>query len=164
MSATAIIQLMERLIELHEELIETAQKKVDLIKTGDMRSLETLVREESKLTRKLETTELLRQKVVRTFLLEKGEVTENATISDVKLFVTDVEKETLVQVQMKLVSLVEKLREQNNLNQSLIEESLRFVNLSLDLLRPHKEDISYHPNSKEDEPYDTGHSIFDSKA
>ncbi|MCL7746741.1 flagellar protein FlgN [Halalkalibacter alkaliphilus] len=164
MSLNAVIQLIERLIEIHEKLYSMAKKKVEPIKKGDMPVLGALVREESKLIRMLQTTELMRGKVVRTFLLEKGEVKEDATISDVMKLASADEKKKLDELQKKLRAQVKMLKEQNDLNQELIEESLRFVNLSLDLIVPHKEDISYNPKERDDEPYETGHSLFDSKA
>ncbi|MFC0559283.1 flagellar protein FlgN [Halalkalibacter alkalisediminis] len=164
MSIKAITQLLERLIEVHEHLLELATKKVEPIKKGDMKVLEAIVREESKLAHKLQTTEMLRSKIVRTFLLEQGEAKEAVTMSDVKRFATAEEKLQLEQLQRKLVDDVQKLKTQNELNQELIEESLRFVNLSLDLMLPHKEDVSYNPRSQDDEPYENNHSLFDSKA
>ncbi|WP_227937248.1 flagellar protein FlgN [Alkalihalobacillus deserti] len=164
MSIKAITQMMERLIEIHEPLHDLAVKKVEPIKKGDMKVLEAIVREEAKLAYKLQTTEMLRSKVVRTFLLEQGEAKEAVTMSDVKRFATVEEKLQLEQLQLKLVDDVQKLKTQNEMNQELIEESLRFVNLSLDLMLPHKEDVSYDPRSRDDEPFENAHSIFDSKA
>ncbi|KHF39620.1 flagellar protein FlgN [Halalkalibacter okhensis] len=164
MSLTAITQLIERLIEIHEGLLDLATKKVEPIKRSDMPTLEKLVREESKLAHKLQTTEMLRAKVVRTFLEEKGEVKEDATLTDVKKYGTEAQQQRLDDLQTKLVGYVVSLKEQNELNQSLIEESLRFVNLSLDLMIPHKEDVSYNPRDREDRPMEGNHSLFDSKA
>lgn len=164
MSVKAISQLMERLIEIHELLLEMAINKVDPIKKGDMKALEAIVREESKLAHKLQTTEMLRSKVVRTFLFEQGEAKEAVTMSDVKKFATAEENLQLEELQFKLIELVQTLKTQNELNQELIEESLRFVNLSLDLMLPQKEDISYNPRSRDDDSYENNHSLFDSKA
>ncbi|GAE33028.1 flagellar protein FlgN [Halalkalibacter akibai] len=164
MSIKAITQMVERLIDIHEQLIDLAAKKTELIKQNNMKALELLVREESKLAHKLQTTELLRSKTVKTFLLEQGEAKENVTISDVKAFATEEEKQILDQHQDQLIKHVVELKTLNQLNQELIEESLRFVNLSLDLMLPHKEDVSYNPLDHEDRPFEHGRSLFDSKA
>ncbi|MCM3716129.1 flagellar protein FlgN [Alkalihalobacillus oceani] len=165
MSVKAITELLEALITIHHELNKAAGQKVELIKKGDMPALEELVRAEAKLVRKAQATESMREKVVRTFLLSKGKVTENATLAEVKEWATTEEREQLDALQQQLVTELHLLKRQNELNQQLIEESLRFVNLSLDLMVPHQEDISYkRPNERDDQPYDTGHSLFDSKA
>ncbi|MBP3950041.1 flagellar protein FlgN [Bacillus suaedae] len=164
MSLQAIVQLLERIDEIHHQLLTIAESKIEKIKSGDMPSIEALVREETKLVRKLETTEVLRSRVVQTFLQEKGEATENATISDIKNYVTETEQQQLSKLQEAIIAQAVNLKTVNDLNQSLIEESLRFVNLSLDLMVPHKEDISYSPRHRDDKPFERGRSLFDSKA
>ncbi|ARK32099.1 flagellar protein FlgN [Halalkalibacter krulwichiae] len=164
MSIKAITQLIERLFEIHEQLYHLAVDKLEPIKKGDMKALEQIVREESKLAHKLQTTEMLRQKVVRTYLFEQGEAKEGATMTDVKRYATKEEAEKLELLQQQLLDYAQKLKQQNELNQDLIAESLRFVNLSLDLMVPHQEDVSYHPHEHEDRPIGNGRSIFDSKA
>ncbi|TWI59945.1 flagellar protein FlgN [Halalkalibacter nanhaiisediminis] len=165
MSMKAIVEIIESLTGIHKELYTLGEQKVEPIKKGDMSALEVLVREESKLVRKLQATEGLRTKVVKNFLMTKGEVTENATMTDIRKYATKEEEQQLEQIQNELLNQVQNLKRQNELNQLLIEESLRFVNLSLDLMVPHKEDISYkRPHEQDDSRYDTGHSLFDSKA
>ena len=166
MSVKAITELLESLAMIHHELNQAAGQKVELIKKGDMPALEELVRAEAKLARKAQATEAMREKVVRTFLVSKGRVTENATLAEIKEWATAEEREQLDALQQRLLTEIHALKRQNELNQQLIEESLRFVNLSLDLMVPYQEDISYkRPNEhNEDQPYDTGRSLFDSKA
>lgn len=165
MSIKVITELMESLMTIHGDLYTLGQRKIEPIKKGDMSALEVLVREETKLVRKLQSTEALRTKAVRTFLISKGEVTENATMTDVRKFATNEEQQQLERLQAELMEHVQNLKAQNELNQLLIEESLRFVNLSLDLMVPHKEDVSYkRPKERDDNRFDTGHSLFDSKA
>lgn len=161
----SIIKCMETLLAIHEELLLIGRQKVELVKKGDMTTLETLVREETKLIQKLQITERVRTEHVQKLLKNKGEIKENATLTDVKKFATAGEKDQLEQLQDKLFIAVQEVKKQNAFNQQLIEESLRFVNLSLDLIVPHSEDISYKkPGDQDDDRYETGHSLFDSKA
>ncbi|WP_088104282.1 flagellar protein FlgN [Halalkalibacter urbisdiaboli] len=160
-----IIQSLAELIRIHQQLNELASKKVDSIKQGDMPALEALVREESKLASKLRTTELMREKQVHAFFAEQGEANEHATISSMIALVSSDEANLLQRLQKVLVQEVNELKKQNELNQSLIQESLQFVNLSLDLLIPNAEDVSYkRPQAREERSYEPSHSIFDSKA
>ncbi|WP_100405460.1 flagellar protein FlgN [Bacillus solitudinis] len=165
MSAKQIIQSLAELIRVHQQLNEAAIKKMDFIKKGDMSALETLVREESKLVSKLRITELIREKQVLTFFNEQGKVTEDVTIGAMLPLLNEDEQSTLAKLQKALVQEVTILKRQNERNQSLVEESLRFVNLSLDLLMPSAEDISYtRPHEREDQATDYKHSTFDSRA
>lgn len=159
-----IIASMATLLSIYEKLYALGIKKVDLIKKGDMAQLDVAIREETTLVHKLQLTETMREKQVMTFLQSKGKKIKNATVTDVIAYVEKEEKQTLRSLQENLVECMQKVQRQNEHNKQLIEESLRFVNLSLDLMIPYKEDISYGRPEDEDERIETGHSLFDSKA
>src|SRR5699024_5672202 len=109
--------------------------------------------------------ETIRGRQAEAYLQKHGEGNEEATMSEVKKHATTDEKEMLDQLQEELLIVILQLKRQNEFNQQLIEESLAFVNLSLDLMVPHQEDISYkRPDDEEHDRYDRGHSLFDSKA
>ncbi len=156
---------METLLTIHHELLTISVEKVELIKNGDAAALEALIRTEAKLARKIQINDTLRMKQVQAILAKKGKMKENATITDVKEFATEAEKEQLDHIQEQLLLAIHQLKTHNDLNQELITESLRFVNLSLDLIVPYKEDISYSRRQEDDDDrFLTGHSLFDSKA
>ncbi|NEU30261.1 flagellar protein FlgN [bacterium LRH843] len=167
MSVKAILDCMENLVTVHEELAQIGKEKVEPIKKGDMSALSALVRAEAKLVRKAQTTEIMREKLVASLLADKGKAKENATMRDVKEVATAPERERLDQLQEQLLVHMNNLKRINEQNQLLLEESLRFVNLSLDLMVPHQDDVSYkRPQFLEDDQDHPmqGHSLFDSKA
>lgn len=161
----SLIETIETLLHVHRELLALSDEKVEHIKTGNMSALEKLLREEAKLISKLRLTEMVRAKNVQTILSKAGKVIEDATMSDVKELATEAEKEELDRLQAELLSVINELKRKNEQNEELIQESLRFVHLSLDLIAPHKEDIAYsnRPQDDDDRPI-IGHSLFDSKA
>ncbi|GAE32120.1 flagellar protein FlgN [Halalkalibacter hemicellulosilyticus] len=164
MSLKALIQLMERLDEIQQQLLIIAKQKVEPLKKGEMKAVEALVREESKWIHQLEMTETLRTKKVSAFLQEQGFEDKDARMVDLVPYANEDEQRRMTEVQQSLVDVTEQLKQQNQFNQQLIEESLKLVRTSLDLMIPMKEDISYSPNEKQESPLGSGHSLFDSKA
>ncbi|WP_062050216.1 flagellar protein FlgN [Bacillus sp. JCM 19034] len=164
MSMQTLIQLMGRLDEIQHELLKIAKQKVEPIKKGNPKEIEALVRNEAKLIRQLEATEVLRTKAVKSFLHEQGISKEMATVSELLKWANEEDAQRLTTLQQSLLDTTDKLKRQNQFNQQLIDESLQFVTLSLDLMMPQKEDISYSPNERQDELLGTGRSLFDSKA
>ncbi len=160
----AIIDSLQTLLDVHKKLVAIGDEKVELVKTGNISALETLLREEAKLMRTLEITEKIRMKQVEAYLAKHGIAKKDATLSDVKKAATAAERERLDALQSELVAVIDELKWKNERNQELIEESLRFVELSLDLIAPHKEDIAYNPHDDGDDDYVIGHSLFDRKA
>ncbi|MFA9458571.1 flagellar protein FlgN [Halalkalibacter sp. AB-rgal2] len=164
MSLKALIQLMERLEEIQQQLLMIAIQKVEPLKKGDMKVVETLVREESKWIHQLEMVETLRTKKISDYVQEQGIESNGARMVDLLPYASEDEQLRMIEIQQSLTDVTAQLKQQNEFNQQLIEESLKLVRVSLDLMIPMKEDISYSPDEKQESPLGSGHSIFDSKA
>ncbi|WP_017726237.1 flagellar protein FlgN [Halalkalibacterium ligniniphilum] len=165
MSAKSVIETLAAFVKLHRELNEIANQKVAAIKSNDMSALEELVRLETAKLHQLQLKEKQRGMEVAAFFDKIGAKDADLTISGMLPYLEEKERELLEKLQRTLVQEVDALKKQNETNQQLIEESLRFVNMSLDLLLPDPEDVYYQrPQQKERHAYEEGYSIFDSKA
>ena len=154
---------MEKLVGIHQMFNEFSKEKTTSVTKGDISQLKSIMQKEAVQLKKLEGLEQERQRLVRFFMQGKGLVTEGGTLTEILAHVSDGEKEKLLSLQKSLVEQIEKLKQQNELNQQLLQDSLRFVNLSLDVLQPEPETGNYgRPNKEQDEPQ--GRSMFDSKA
>ncbi len=162
-SAQEILTAMEKLVQVHEILNELASEKTEAIKKGDISHLQSLLQKEVVQVKLLQQLEQERVRYVRSYQREKGFVTENGTLTELLSYVTAEEKNSLESFQQKLIEVIESLKEKNELNQKLIRDSLRFVNLSLDMIKPQAETGNYGRNNKEDDEPE-GRSLFDSKA
>lgn len=75
----------------------------------------------------------------------------NLNLTELSRLVFDPEdKLRLLQIQQKLSDTVRRLKKANELNQKLIEQSLTFIDYSLDLLvgRPNQDFTYHHPSDK----------------
>ncbi len=165
MSAEAVIHILAEAVEVHQELNQVAETKTELIKQNKVAALDSLIRKESKLVHKLQIVEKQREQQVHAFFQWIGGEREHATISEMVGYVSTKERELLSELQYALLDEIYKLRKSNELNQSLIAESLQFVNLSLDLLNPGVEELQYRrPEEREESNSRRNPAIFDSKA
>lgn len=71
----------------------------------------------------------------------------------------DEEKMKLAEFHEKLTSVLQKVQETNELNQQLLEQSLAFVNFSINLFRPQQKNLNYGPPKQKQHVQDTS-SIF----
>lgn len=164
MSIQAIASVLADLIKLHKQFNEMAKEKTEIIRKNDMPALDQLLKKETALIKQLKKLEQDRLFVVNEYLRKKGIAREGVTMAGLIEMASGSEQVVLNKLQKGLLSEIEQLKEQNALNQQLLEDSLRFVNLSLDLIAPDPEDVNYRrPNSR---GYEDGmnRSIFDSKA
>lgn len=145
MSIDNILQSLTKLDMLHKSLLEVAYKKTEAIKTGDMDSLNQLLKDEQAHVAGISQLEQQRQSEVTDYLRAKGIApTDNPTVALVlENTNTDEEKAQLTKARNNLLLTLETLKNQNDLNQKLTFQSLQFVNMTLDMLRPKPDQINY---------------------
>ncbi|WP_391208014.1 flagellar protein FlgN [Psychrobacillus sp. L4] len=164
MSIEKILQALSKLEKLHKSLLEIAYKKTEAIKTGDMDSLNQLLKDEQAHVAGISQLEHQRQLEVTDYLRAKGIApTDNPTVALVlENTNADEEKTQLGAARNKLLLTLETLRHQNNLNQKLTLQSLQFVNLTLEMLRPKPDQINYSKTEVKGPSQDK--TYFDSQA
>lgn len=150
-----LIDGIEHLLQLHRDLLTLAKQKKGILIQGDMTALQQLLKEEEQLVRKVQVAEKER--------IDKGqEVAEKLAIplQDLTLSkLLDMAKGNpllqarLQQIDKEFPTIVQHLQQQNQQNGQLIEQSLQFIEQTLDLI------IHNDP----DEPAHVSRSFFDTK-
>jgi flagellar biosynthesis/type III secretory pathway chaperone len=146
MSIQGLMQTMDRLIQVHQALVELAEEKTGVLVLNKVDKLNQIVNKETGLMKQITELDFQRIEDVSGFLIEKGyKPNPNITVGDfVKLVVKAEDKKILTESQRQLLSTIDKLRELNGLNQKLVEQSLAFIEYSMDLvLGPSEEDVVY---------------------
>ncbi|WP_340005397.1 flagellar protein FlgN [Paenibacillus sp. FSL K6-0276] len=135
MSIQRLLESMQSLIELHEKLLVVAELKKQAIVKNDVSELTLTMSKESRILKEIEKQEAVRESVGQELMKEKGIKSRlELTVSELSRLVFDPEdKNKLLAARQELVTLLEKLKEVNELNQILISHSLSFVDYSLNL-------------------------------
>ncbi|HHY74193.1 MAG TPA: flagellar protein FlgN [Bacillus bacterium] len=167
MSAQPLIETLEKILLLHQSLTQLAQQKTEKIKTGDTDALNELLKEEKKHIQVIQKFEAERIQASKIFLSKCNEdfanSVQNPTISDCLQYADSSEQQKLTKIKAELQTQINALSDRNKLNQQLLQQSLQFVNLSLDLLTPDIDAYNY-GRPGQAEQYEEGRSIFNSKA
>ncbi|WP_183163858.1 flagellar protein FlgN [Alteribacter keqinensis] len=155
--------VLKELTQLHQLFNELAKEKTEAVRKGQIEDLEKIMKQETACIHQLKKLEEKRQRATSVWLETQGLVKENVTVEEIIPYLDDEEQKELTLWQTRLLEQITMWKEQNDLNEQLIEESLRFVNMSLDVFQPNRSENYSRP--------DTGHShteerrsIFDSKA
>ncbi|MFY0741555.1 flagellar protein FlgN [Solibacillus silvestris] len=140
MSIATIVVTLEKLEKMHKSLLELALAKTEYIKQGDMEQLDQLIKNEQAHVAAINTLEQQRQAMVTDYLRAKGiALTDTPSVADVITAADNSEStEKLVSVRERLIALLNQLKMQNDLNQKLVMNSLQFINITLDAMRPHQ--------------------------
>ncbi|MCM3389100.1 flagellar protein FlgN [Ureibacillus chungkukjangi] len=166
MSVQLIVSILEKLEKMHKSLLELSLTKTELVKKGDMEGLDTIIKNEQSHVAAIEVLEKQRLQMVTEYLRAKGiALVDTPTVADViEAADTDNERKQLEDIRNQLLSVIGDLSKQNNLNQKLVFQSLQFVNMSLDMLRPQPEEINYSSKTVRSENVAPKKSMFDSQA
>lgn len=151
MKLSAIISTLEKIEKMHRSLLEIALNKTEYVKVNDITQLDSILKAEQSHVAAIETLELQRQTQVNQYLQSKGiNPSENPTVSEViNAAQGEIELSQLIEVRDRLMDVVEKLKEQNELNQKLVFQSLQFINVSLNMLAPQRQQEQMNYSDKE---------------
>src|SRR5690625_517048 len=162
MSIQAIIRSLEELIQFHDHLLDISEQKTALIKAGSVEALQALLVKERKEIRLLEQAEEKRQSEVEAWFQER-QTDQDATLSNMLEIITDeTAQNELEDTTIKLTEIITKLKQQEQLNQSLLNQSIQFVQLTMGMMNPGMKEINY-GKQKETAPA-MNRSVFDSHA
>lgn len=166
MTIQPLVHALQVLNELHLEMIEVAVQKKQAIIEGNVEQLVQIMNQESRMLKRIELAEGKRIELCNEFLKSKGIKTAlNLTITElIRLVFDPEEKSKLQQAQQQLSSSLTEIKELNHLNQQLIQQSLSFLEFSMELYggRQDQEATYQHPSDKSAGVQRSG--LFDTRA
>ncbi len=168
MSLQALCRNLTNIIESNQQIYALALRKKEILIAGNIDSLAKIVQQESDLIKTMGLLEAGRQQLVNDVIQEyKVNQTETILLTDLLAHIPDsAEKEELNQLYTRLNTLLSDVQSMNELNQQLIENSLEFVNYSIELFTEVPDEQIYHKPAVQDSGSigSQRRSIFDTKA
>lgn len=159
MSFTNIIEPLEKLLKLQKSLLTVALQKTEIVKKGDLTAMQQILKDEQA---HLSAIRSLENQVLS--ISKSTSQKAHPTLTDIIESADGQSKVELLRLQAEFSELVTTLSERNKLNQNLLEQSLQFINLSLDLLVPSIDSYNYGNQNLANEYEHPNRSIFNSKA
>lgn len=162
LSTSTVIQSLEQLIEMHRHLIDISKKKTDVLIKGSTEELQKLIIQEHKQIQLLENEEIKRVQAVEKWFRTNNLLDIEMTITNMLDHLEDEkEKIELENQTVALTTSMATLKQQEQLNQSLLQQSMQFVQMNLDLLSPSIKNMNY---GNKQQATTTDRTVFDSKA
>jgi flagellar biosynthesis/type III secretory pathway chaperone len=162
----SVLETLEKLIEIHQELILLAKEKTPVLVENQVDHLNSIMHKENKLIKQVEELDRLRVKDTAEYLLSRGYSPDpRVTISDlIKIIFKADQKKALSEVQQRLYSIMMELRKLNDVNQKLTEQSLAFINFSIDLFVQTPEQDAFYQNPHQQANNAIRNGLFDTRA
>jgi len=140
-----------------------SQNKTEVIKQSDTEKLVKLLTEERQLIQQVEQYEVEREEIVAELFNDHHLQSNHKTITELlDIIDDDIAKEELEQSVAILIQLIISIRESEQLNNELLQQSMQFVQLSLDMIQPESQAIHYGSHAKRKD-FTQQRSVFDSK-
>lgn len=155
---------LQQLLQAHEQLLSVSKEKTEIIKAGEVERLSNILIEERKQVQTIEQVEKKRSQVTSELYHQLQIKSENPSLNELVTYIeNDAEKISLLDHMTKLVEIITALKANESLNKQLIEQSMQFVQLSLNMMEPSMDRMNY-GGGKQTSNHQTKRSIFDSKA
>ncbi|MBD3920819.1 flagellar protein FlgN [Paenibacillus sp. PR3] len=150
MSVQVILDILHKQSEVYEQLLELANQKTPVLVSNDVQQLNAILQQERKLVKRSEELEFSRMQHTNIFFANMRSHYRLGKLSDLIKAVTNADdKVALSRYHRILVDLLDELKRKNDQNQQLIEQSLSFLDFSIQLLTddPNDEYTYKHPQS-----------------
>ena len=149
---------MEKQLHLHKSLYQLSLEKTEVLKKGDIDALNLIIKNEKTHINVIQVIEKERKEWMSKWFPEREEM----TLADCLPHFDQADREKITSIQHELIVELDQLKVVNGLNRELLEHSLQFASLNLELLLP-KELSNYTKENDEEDPL-PHYSLFDSKA
>ncbi len=167
MSLQLLCRNLREIIGTNQQIYQLATEKKDILIVGNIDALARVVQQEGELIKRMGKLEAERQQLVN-HIIQQYDIRQNEVrLSDLLAQVPNSpDKEELSQLFVELSALLSEVHSLNELNQQLIENSLDFVNYSIELFTDTEDEQIYQKPIAQDTSSTNyqRRSIFDTKA
>ncbi len=154
--------VLEQEIDVYKNILDLSIKKTDIVVNGHIKKLEEITEEEQKLIIKIGKLEDIRENVIYNMKKELS-LEEELNMTKLNEYLEESDNEFIESLKNQLMDILSQLRERNVLNGSLINDSLEYINLNIDLLTNSTIDNIYDDKQKGSKGVQA-RRMFDTKA
>lgn len=160
--AAQLSAVMARLIHLHRQLLAVADRKREVVISGEIDPLQSLLKEEAGLIDQVQDAEEERLQAMARYVSDAEDVRQ-VTLSGLVERMAPREREKIREQMEELTALVRQLKRTNEQNETLVDQSLQYVRHTLNVLTQPADDYVYHPQAHKPQEQ-MGSGVFDRKA
>lgn len=129
-----LIGVLSREAEVYEGILKLAQNKTDIIVGGKVSNLENITRLEQSLIFKIRDIEDEREELLGKLSKQLNVEPSEITVSELIKHLEKGQAVELERARQRIVSILNKLRNANELNAKLIRNSLEYIDFSINLI------------------------------
>ncbi len=129
-----MLEIIDQENKLYAELIKIGEEKKNVIINNDVVALEAITKKEQGFVKTIVSLEALRVQAVDGFCIEKG-IKRVDTVTELMSHLSEMERLQFNVAREKMQRTIDGLKDVNELNNSLINQSLDYIELSLEIAK-----------------------------
>lgn len=126
-------ETMNRELEAYIEILELAKRKTEILKDSKVTELELLTLDERAKVEEINSIGAERESIARGLADSLG-VNERLDLSTMSQYFTDEGQLEFSEIRSDFVDTIEELKKVNSLNETLIKDSLEYIDFSLNIM------------------------------
>lgn len=161
---TKLQAILNEMLELYQSLLAVTRKKRAVLVSGKANELEAVTKEEEIIILQAGKLEGRREKIIEEIAAGYGLTTEEITFSTIKEFADEADAAQLQQLIKNFEAVVAEIKQLNQVNTKLLQQSLRFIQYNINLLTQNTSGPTYAPKGQTTGQTGQGRNLFDRKA
>lgn len=143
MLISKLTDVLQKECEIYQDLLKIAGNKTDILIQGKVDELRTMTEVEQTLVMKVGKLEITRGELTEQIATQMGVEDKDITISEIIKHISGDAKKELKACTQEIVKVIKQLNDISQSNQQLINQSLDYINLSINLISNTHEGNTY---------------------
>lgn len=157
-----LLDIMDKEAQIYAELNEVEEQKKNIIIDNDVKALEAITKKEQGFVKTIVNLEGVRAQVIDGFCKYKG-IPKIDKIDEIMDHLSIEERDRLEEKREKLVSTVNRILETNDLNAKLLQQSIEYIDYTMQLTRTLMEEEAGYAENAKDRTVKIDKNLFDAK-
>ncbi len=128
-----LVMALEKEEEIYTEILELSLNKKRAIIDGDIKEIEKIVNEEKAIAISLVKLDNIRIRIVNEILKENN-IDSVENITELSEYIDESSKKEILELKTKLNDVINKVKNENDINKDLVKQQLSYINFNVDLM------------------------------
>lgn len=161
-SVEQLILALNKEYEIYQEVLEIAKQKRKIIVEGKIKDLDDITSKEQTMILSIGKLENIRQAILQNIVNEL-DIDEAQNISQLSKYLDDKSKEEILAIRDKFDGILKSVKNQNDLNSKLIQQSLEYIEFNKNLLTSLENQGSTYSSNADEKDMKIKSNLFDAR-
>jgi len=161
-SVERLITALNEEYEIYKEVLEIARKKRKIIIEGRIKELDSITSKEQAMIFSIAKLENIRESIIKDIVKEL-DTDSIVNISELTQYLDEESKNDIIAIKSKFKDILKAVKDENDLNSMLIEQSLEYIEFNKNLLTTLENKGNTYGSNADEKDIKTNSNLFDVK-